>query len=87
MKLAKDFLSRFQNLTPPDEALKSALAKAVQAIAGVPVTKKDVTFANGIAFIDCSSIAKSTIRINRAEILKELYTELPKARDAVRDIR
>ena len=87
MKRAQDFLSRFQNLTPPDDALRSAVAKAVHAAAGVPATKKDVTLANGIAFIDCSSVAKSAIRVSRGEILKELFAELPKARDTIRDIR
>ena len=87
MKLAKDFLAKFQSLTPPDESVRSTVADTVRRVAGVPLKKKDVTLSRGIAFIDCSSIAKSAIRSARGEILKELYTELPKARDTVRDIR
>ena len=87
MKLAGDFLSKFQSLTPPDEAVRSALAKIVYAVAGVPATKKDVSISRGIAFIECSSIAKSALRVHRGEILSELFMELPKARELVRDIR
>jgi hypothetical protein len=87
MKLAKDFLSRFQSLTPPDDAVKNAVAKIVHNISGVPAAKKDITLARGVAFVNCSSVAKSAIRAQRGEILKELYLELPKARETVRDIR
>jgi hypothetical protein len=87
MKLAGDFLSKFQNLTPPDEAVRSLLVKTIQAITGIPVSKKNVSLSRGTAFIDCSSVAKSLLRVHRGEVLKELYLELPKARETVRDIR
>ncbi len=87
MKLVGDFLSRFQNLTPPNDALKVAVAKAVTAIAGVPVRKNDITLSNGVAFVRCSSIAKSTILVKRSAVLEEIFHTLPKARDSVRDIR
>lgn len=87
MKLAKDFLAKFQTLTPPDESVKGAVAEIVHRIAGVPATKKDITISRGVAFVNCSSVAKSAIRSVRGEILKELYSELPKARETVRDLR
>ena len=87
MKLASDFLLKFQTLTPPDESVRSAVAETVRRVAGVPATKKDITLSRGIAFISCSSVAKSAIRSARSEILKDLYEELPKARETVRDIR
>jgi hypothetical protein len=87
MKLAKDFLARFQSLTPPDEAVRAAVAKIVHRVAGVPASKKDITLSRGVAFVDCSSVAKSALRMSRGEILSELYLELPKARETVRDVR
>ncbi len=87
MKLASHFLSKFQSLTPPDDIIRVAIAKTVQAIAGIPVAKKHVTLSRGTAFVECSSVAKSTLRVYRGEILKELFIELPKARDSIRDIR
>lgn len=87
MKQVGSFLSRFQNLTPPDEAVKNEIARAVKNIAGVPVSKKNVTLARGIAFIDCSSVGKSVIRTRKAEILEEIFAALPKARESVRDVR
>lgn len=87
MKLVGDFLSRFQNLTPPDEAVRETLARVVRATAGIPISKKEVTISRSTAFIECSSVAKSLLRVHRGEILKELYAELPKSREVVRDIR
>lgn len=87
MKHAADFLSKFKNLTPPDEAVRSEIAKAVKVVAGVPVGKKDIALARGIAFVDCSSVAKNTIRLRRAEILDEVFHALPQARETVRDVR
>lgn len=87
MRLAKDFLSRFKALTPPDDAVRRAVATAVSSVAGVPITKKEVSVAHGVAFIKASSVAKSAVRAHRGEILAELFRELPKARESVRDVR
>ncbi len=87
MKPAGDFLSKFKSLTPPDDAIRRAVAQAVRSVAGVPIQKDAVTITRGIAFVECSSVAKSAIRAARGDILAELFLELPKARDTVRDIR
>ena len=87
MKNISDFLKRFSSLTPPNDALKRAVAEAVQSVAGVPTVKKDITLSHGVAFVRASSIAKSAIRINRGQILEQVFSQLPKARDTVRDIR
>lgn len=87
MKLVGDFLSRFQNLTPPDDALRRAVAAAVFTVARVPAKKSDVSIANGVAFVRTSSVAKSAIRIKRGAILEEVFQEFPKARATIRDVR
>ncbi len=87
MKLVSDFLARFQNLTPPDDALRRATAAAISFAAKVPIKKEDISISNNVAFVRCSSIAKSAIQIARGAILAELFQEMPKARNAVRDIR
>lgn len=87
MKQAKDFLSRFKNITPPDDALRRAVAKAVVNIAGVRIKREDVTLQRGVAFIKCSSVAKSVIRTARLAILTEIARDIPSARDSIRDIR
>ncbi len=87
MKKINSLLSKFQNITPPDDAVRRAVAKSVFTIAGVKVKREDVTIQRGVAFIKCSSVAKSVIRSSRSAILSELALELPKARDSVRDIR
>lgn len=87
MKKIGNLLSRFQNMTPPDDAVRRAVAKAVVDVAGVKIKREDVTLQRGVAFIKCSSVAKSVIRSRRAAILAEVAAGLPKARDQVRDIR
>ena len=87
MKLAGDFLSKFKSLTPPDDAVRVQVAKTVKMVAGIPVTKESITISRGVAFVECSSVAKSALRAVRGEVLKELFIEMPKARDTVRDIR
>ena len=87
MKLAGDFLAKFQRLTPPNDAIKKVVVEAVRSVVGVPLEKKDVSLTNGIVFVRCSSIAKSAIRLQRSGILEEIHTTLPKAKSLVRDIR
>lgn len=87
MKLVGDFLARFQNLTPPDDVLRRIVATTISSIAKVPLKKEDVSISNSIAFVRCSSIAKSAIQIKRGAILAEIFQEMPKAKNALRDIR
>jgi hypothetical protein len=87
MKRAADYLSKFRELTPPEELLRKEIARAVHALARVPITKKNVVLAHGIAFVECSSVAKNAIRMRRGEILEEVFQAFPKARGTLRDIR
>jgi hypothetical protein len=87
MKQAGSFLSRFKNLTPPNDAVRQAVAAAVKGVAGVPITKKDVKVVRGVAYVTCSSVAKNAIRRTKIEIFEELQKTLPKARQHVHDIR
>lgn len=87
MKHAASFLDRFQHLTPPDDAIRKAVAEVIKNVAGVPITREQVKMTRDVAFITCSSIARSAIRRSRVQILEELAKQLPKARQVVRDIR
>lgn len=87
MRLVGDFLSRFQNLTPPNDSLKKAVAESIREAVGVKLSKNAVRIDQRVAFISASSVLKNTMRINRGKILELLYEKAPKARDTVRDIR
>ena len=87
MKDAGSFLAKFARLTPPNDAVRRAVAESVSAIAGVPIKREDVSVARNVAFIKCSSVAKSAIRAARVEILEDIVRRMPKARDIVRDVR
>ena len=87
MKSAGDFLAKFKSLTPPDDALRSAIARAVSVVCSTTLAKGAIKIQNNIAFIACSSVLKNKIRIDRRAILDDVYERVPKARDMVRDIR
>jgi hypothetical protein len=87
MKSAGDFLSKFKNLTPPDDAVRKAVVVSVRRVAGVTLAQADITLSRGVAFVKCSSVAKSAIRVLLKDIFEDLYTSMPKARETVRDIR
>ena len=87
MKQAGSFLGRFQKLTPPDDAVRRAVAEAIRNVAGVPITREKVRVVRGVAFVTCSSVARNAIRVARGKIFEELGKILPKARQQVREIR
>lgn len=87
MKSAGDFLSKFQKLTPPNDALRRAVARVVSEVLGTTVPKEKVRIQNQVAFIDISSVAKHKLRLERRTLLDLLYEALPKAKNLVRDVR
>ncbi|MBX9765034.1 hypothetical protein K2X83_00100 [Patescibacteria group bacterium] len=87
MKRAGSFLDRFEKLTPPNDAVRRAVAEAIRKVTGVPVTREKVKVVRGVAFVTCSSVARNAIRIARGKIFEELAKILPKAGQQVREIR
>lgn len=87
MKLVGDFLSRFQNLTPPNDSLKQAISETVKTTLNIQCPKENISISNGVAYLKISSVAKNTIRVNRGRVLEYLFERLPKARDTIRDVR
>jgi hypothetical protein len=87
MKPVKDLLSRFKKLTPPDQAVRRAVAEAISEIARVPVTLKEISIKNSVAFVKCSSIARNVIYSKRPMILAALMRNLPRAERLIRDVR
>jgi hypothetical protein len=87
MKQAGSFLDRFKKLTPPNDAVRRAVAEAIKTVVGAPVTREHVKVVRGVAFVTCSSVARNAIRVARGKIFEELGKILPKARQQVREIR
>jgi hypothetical protein len=87
MKLVGSFLSRFQKITPPNDALRRAVAKAASIVLGTEITKEKVTIRAQTAFIDVPSVQKHKIRIERQELLSLVHESLPNGRNLVRDVR
>lgn len=87
MKLVGDFLQRFQNLTPPDDAVRKAITIALYDVVRATIKPENIKIQHGVAFVKTSSVVKNTIQLNRAKILNHVFENLPKARENIRDIR
>lgn len=87
MRKAGDFLSRFQKLTPPNDAIRRTVAYALHSVIGAKISTTVISVRNGVAYVEVPSILKSKIRISRKDILDLLYEKLPQAKSSVRDIR
>lgn len=87
MKQAGNFLSKFEKITAPHDALKRAVIGSVRDIVGAVLEKKHITIRSGTAYIESSSVIKNKIRIDRSKILSNLYERIPSAVKSVRDIR
>ena len=87
MKKLGNFLDKFQKLTPPNDAVRGAVAHAASAVLGTPVGKDKVRVQNGVAHLTLSSVAKNKLRVGRQTFFALLYEKLPRARELVRDVR
>ncbi|MEK7063124.1 MAG: hypothetical protein AAB955_00355 [Patescibacteria group bacterium] len=87
MKQINNLFAKFEKLLPPNDAVRKAVATSINEVLGTKLTKVQVRVQNAIAFVDCSSIVKNKIRIERKEILDLAQEKLPKGRDIIRDIR
>lgn len=87
MKLAGDFLQRFQKLTPPNGSVRKALSASIREETGIVVAQSNINVSRLVAYVQCPSIEKNVIRLARTAVLKSLYEKVPTARESVRDIR
>lgn len=87
MRRAGDYLSKFNKLTPPNDALRRAVAQSVSTVLNTPVNKGQVRIQNSVAFVALSNVAKHKMRLERRAILELIFERMPKAREYVRDLR
>ncbi len=87
MKQIQGFLDKFLKLTPPNDAVRTAVAYAASQVLRVQVTKDKVIVRNGVAYVELSSVAKNKLRVERSDFFQVLYEKMPRARELVRDVR
>lgn len=87
MKQLGNFLDKFQKLTPPNDAVRAAVAHAASSVLGTPVGKDKVRVQNGVAHLTLSSVARNKLRVARQSFFALLYEKMPRARELVRDVR
>lgn len=87
MKNIASFFDRFKELAPPNDSVKSAVVDAVYEVVGARLDKKSISIFRGVAHVRAPSVLKNTIALNRGKVLERIYSDVPKARDTLRDVR
>lgn len=76
MDQARNFLDKYQNITPPDETVRQTVVKVINERLGTHLDKSVVQIQNGIARLRVSSAVRSTIFINKESLLSTLKERL-----------
>ena len=79
-----DFLSRFKNITLPNETVRKASIESIEKIIGAHVPLEATSFRNGVLYLDISGVLKSEVYLHKEEIQKEVENTL--GRKIVSDI-
>lgn len=85
MKLLGNLLSKYKDLTPPDDFKKEVISETIFRFAGFKVQKKDIELSGKMAYIKVSPAKKTELFLKKPLILKELAVILDKS--APKDIR
>lgn len=79
------FLEKFKSIGLSETLLKENLIETIGSMAGVVVTRKDITLKNGTAFIQTTAVAKNRIFIKKSAILAKI--QAGNGEDKLVDIR
>ena len=69
MEIVKNLLSRYRNITPPEQHIKQALKDAIMDVCGVEVSLDGIQIQNNNAFITVPSVVKSEIFEQQKSVL------------------
>ena len=79
------YLEKFKSLGLSETLLKENLIATIASLAGVKITRKDITFKNAVAYISVSAVAKNRSFIKKTAILAKIQAE--KGEEKLVDIR
>ena len=86
MKRLHELLERFQNITPPDRAVRNATATAIKEVTGLALAHSSIEVQRGVLYIKTKPVIKSEILLHKREILSAIKDELKGTKTMV-DIR
>ncbi|HEY4504522.1 MAG TPA: hypothetical protein VJI73_01990 [Candidatus Paceibacterota bacterium] len=77
MKIS-NLLERFQNFDKNESKLRLIVAKTIKDITNIEIDNKNISYTNGVLFIQADSLAKSEIYLHKTGIISIIKTYLPK---------
>ncbi|MEK7178947.1 MAG: hypothetical protein AAB727_01690 [Patescibacteria group bacterium] len=75
MEKLSAFTEKFKNLTPPDDALRSIVARILAEELGIEIKKSNIRVHNAVVYIKAPSLIKNEIFIRRESLLKKIRAE------------
>jgi len=85
MKALSQFFDKYKNIAPPDVVIRDSVVLLFDEYFSFPITREQVKVRSGVVYIDCPSLVKSEVFLNKKKILDELLRRVSPHR--VRDIR
>jgi hypothetical protein len=85
MKSLSLFLERYTKMTPPDMVIRDSVVTLFSNHFSYSISREQVTVRSQIVYVDCPSLIKSEIALNKRELLRELSLLVSPHR--IRDIR
>ncbi|MBI1999194.1 MAG: hypothetical protein HYS74_00880 [Parcubacteria group bacterium] len=79
------YLLKFRNIAPPDDALLVACAACLKEETGIALSKKDIAFRGGVFFLSKNIPAKSEVFIKKSGIIQKMQSLFPAV--PIKDIR
>ncbi len=80
MNPLKDFLLRYARITPPDGALKGAIAAAIKQTLGVDVPQNVITVTRESAYLSVDSSLKAAIFMKQDAVLHDVAARVGEGR-------
>ena len=76
MKNLEFFLEKFKKLTPPDDVVRSAVARAIHEVMGVEIGKEHISLKHDTVHVNSSPAFKQEMRMKRELLLAKIAEHL-----------
>lgn len=72
MKLLSSLLERYKRMTPPDVLIRDSVVTLFEKRFSYAISRSEVRVQSRVVFVDCPSLLKNEISLNKKELLSEL---------------
>ena len=80
------YLEKFKNISPPHDAVKKAVARAIERLFGEVLHSEHISVRNNTVYITTHPALKSELYIRKGEVLQEIEQALIGS-DLIKEVR